>query len=108
VPGSSQDRPDDLAGRDFRALAPNRLRVADFTYIGTGAGTACTALVIDAFSRMIAGWRTAGHHRLTLVLDALVMAVAARRRQGVTVAGAIHHSDAGSEPGFKGSSQQRR
>ena len=97
VPGSSQDRPDDLAGRDFRALAPNRLRVADFTYIGTGAGTACTALVIDAFSRMIAGWRTAGHHRLTLVLDALVMAVAARRRQGVTVAGAIHHCDAGSE-----------
>ena len=46
---------------------------------------------------MIVGWRTAGHHRVTLVLDALVMAVAARRREGVTVAGAIHHSDAGSE-----------
>jgi len=57
------------------------------------AGTVYTALVIDAFSRIILGWRTAGHHRMTLVLDALVMAVAARRREGVTVAGAIHHSD---------------
>ncbi len=52
------------------------------TYVGTWAGTVYTALVIDAFSRMIVGWRTAGHHRVTLVLDALVMAVAARRRQG--------------------------
>src|SRR5258708_19176399 len=46
---------------------------------------------------MIVGWRTAGHHGMTLVLDALVMAVAARRRGGVGVAGAIHPSDAGSE-----------
>ena len=97
VPDSSQDRPGDLVNRDFRACAPNRLWVVDFTYIATWAGTVCTALVIDAFSRMIAGWRTAGHHRMTLVLDALVMAVAARRRKGVTVAGAVHHSDAGSE-----------
>ena len=92
-----QDRPGDLVDRDFGAAAPNRLWVVDFTYVGTGAGTVYTALVIDAFSRMIVGWRTAGHHRMTLVLDALVMAVAARRREGVSVAGAIHHSDAGSE-----------
>jgi putative transposase len=97
VPDSSQDRPGDLVDRDFRACAPNRLWVVDFTYVATWAGTVYTALVIDAFSRMILGWRTAGHHRMTLVLDALVMAVAARRREGVTVAGAIHHSDAGSE-----------
>ncbi len=97
VPDSSQDRPGDLAGRDFCAVAPNRLQLAGFTYVATWAGTVCTALVIDAFSRMIVGWRTAGHHRMTLVLDALVMAVAARRREGVTVAGAVHHSDAGSE-----------
>ena len=82
---------------DFRACAPNGLWVVDFTYVATWAGTVYTALVIDAFSRMIVGWRTAGHHRMTLVLDALVMAVAARRREGVTVAGAVHHSDAGSE-----------
>src|SRR5258708_1967841 len=97
VPDASQDRPGDLVDRDFRAPAPNRLWVVDFTYVGTWAGTVYTALVIDAFSRMIAGWRTAGHHRMTLVLDALVMAVAARRREGVSVAGAVHHSDAGSE-----------
>ena len=97
VPDSSQDRPGDLVNRDFRAVAPNRLWVVDFTYVATWAGTVYTALVIDAFSRMIVGWRTAGHHRMTLVLDALVMAVAARRREGVTVTGAIHHSDAGSE-----------
>ena len=93
VPDSSQERPGDLVDRDFRAVAPNRLQVVDFTYVATWAGTVYTALVIDAFSRMIVGWRTAGHHRVTLVLDALVMAVAARRREGVTVAGAIHHSD---------------
>ena len=97
VADASQDRPGDLVDRDFGAAAPNRLWVVDFTYVGTGAGTVYTALVIDAFSRMIVGWRTAGHHRMTLVLDALVMAVAARRREGVSVAGAIHHSDAGSE-----------
>src|SRR5258708_35557844 len=97
VPDAPQDRPGDLLDRDFRAPAPNRLWVVVFTYGGTWAGTVYTALVIDAFSRMIVGWRTAGHHRMTLVLDALVMAVAARRREGVSVAGAIHHSDAGSE-----------
>ena len=97
VADASQDPPGDLVDRDFGAAAPNRLWVVDFTYVGTGAGTVYTALVIDAFSRMIVGWRTAGHHRMTLVLDALVMAVAARRREGVSVAGAIHHSDAGSE-----------
>src|SRR5260221_39856 len=97
VPDASQDRPGDLVERDFRAPAPNRLWVVDFTYVGTWAGTVYTALVIDAFSRMIVGWRTAGHHRMTLVLDALVMAVAARRRQGVSLAGGIPHSDAGSE-----------
>jgi len=97
VPDSSQDRPGDLVNRDFRAVAPNRLQLVDFTYIATWAGTVYTALVIDAFSRMIVGWRTAGHHRMTLVLDALVMAVAARRREGVTVAGAnVHVACAGS------------
>ena len=65
--------------------------------MATWAGTAYTALVIDAFSRLIAGWRTAASHSTDLVLDALVMAVTCRARQGVKVAGLIHHSDAGSE-----------
>jgi putative transposase len=61
--------------------------------VSTWAGTAYTAFVIDAFSRLIAGWATAAYHRTELVLDALVMAVTYRARQGVKVAGLIHHSD---------------
>jgi putative transposase len=79
--------------RDFAPDAPDRLQLVDFTFVATWAGTAYTALVIDAFSRLIAGWRTAAHHRTDLVLDALVMAVTYRARQGVNVAGLVHHSD---------------
>jgi putative transposase len=101
----SQPRPADLVNRDFAPDAPDRLWVVDFTFVATWAGTAYTAFVIDAFSRLIAGWRTAAHHSTGLVLDALVMAVAYRARQGVKVAGLIHHSDAGSEGGFNRSLQ---
>jgi putative transposase len=97
VPDPSQDRPEDLVRRDFAPPAPDRLWVVDFTYVRTWAGTAYTAFVIDAFSRLIAGWRTCARHDTGLVLDALVMAVTYRARQGVKVAGLICHSDAGSE-----------
>jgi putative transposase len=97
VPDPAQQRPADLVSRDFAPDAPDRLWVVDFTFVATWAGTACTAFVIDAFARLIAGWRTAAHHSTALVLDALVMAVTYRARQGVNVAGLIHHSDAGSE-----------
>jgi putative transposase len=97
VPDPSQDRPEDLVNRGFAPDAPDRLRVVDFTFVSTWAGTAYTAFVIDAFSRLITGWRTAASHSTGLVLDALVMAVTYRARQGVKVAGLIHHSDAGSE-----------
>jgi putative transposase len=96
-PDPSQDRPEDLVNRDFVPDAPDRLWVVDFTFVPTWAGTAYTALVIDAFARLITGWRTAAGHSTGLVLDALVMAVTYRARQGVKVAGLIHHSDAGSE-----------
>jgi len=97
VADPSQQRPADLVNRDFAPPAPDRLWVVDFTFAGTRAGTAYTAFVIDAFARLIAGWRTAACHDTGLVLDALVMAVTYRARQGVKVAGLIHHSDAGSE-----------
>jgi putative transposase len=93
----SQDRPEDLVNRDFAPDAPDRLWVVDFTFVSTWAGTAYTAFVIDAFARLIAGWRTAASHGTDLVLDALVMAVTYRACQGVKVAGLTHHSDAGSE-----------
>jgi len=97
VPDPAQDRPADLVNRDFAPPAPDRLWVVDFTFVGTRAGTAYSAFVIDAFARLIAGWRTAASHSTDLVLDALVMAVTYRARQGVKVAGLTHHSDAGSE-----------
>ena len=93
----SQDRPEDLVNRDFAPDAPDRLWVVDFTFVSTWAGTAYTAFVIDAFARLITGWRTAASHSTDLVLDALVMAVTYRARQGVKVAGLTHHSDAGAE-----------
>ena len=97
VPDPSQDPRADLVNRDFAPPAPDRLWVVDFTFVATRAGTAYTAFVIDAFARLIAGWRTAASHGTDLVLDALVMAVTYRARQGVKVAGLIHRSDAGSE-----------
>ena len=93
VPDPSQDRPADLVNRDFAPPAPDRLWVVDFTFVATWAGTAYTAFVIDAFARLIAGWRTAASHGTDLVLGALVMAVTYRARQGVKVAGLTHHSD---------------
>jgi putative transposase len=71
--------------------------VVDFTFVATWAGTAYTVLVIDAFARLMADWRTATHHSTGLVLDALLMAVTYQARQGVKVAGLIHYCDAGSE-----------
>lgn len=93
----SLERPPDRVKRQFAADAPDRLWVVDFTYVPTGEGTACTALVVDVFSRLIPGWAMSGRHNADLVLDALVMAVACRVRQGARVAGLVCHSDVGSE-----------
>jgi putative transposase len=53
------------------------------------------SFVIDVFSRRIVGWQLATHMRTDLVLDALQMALA-RRRRGADVE-LVHHSDAGSQ-----------
>ena len=90
--------PPDLVNRDFRAPAPNRLWVVDITYVPlSGGGFAYVAFVIDVFSKMITGWKAAGHLRASLALDALEMAISARLRSGQQVAGVIHHSDHGSQ-----------
>ena len=83
-------RPADLVERRFVAAAPNRLWVADLTYVATWSGVTYVAFVIDVFSRRILGWQTATHLRTDLALDALEMAL--WQRQG-EVAGLIHHSD---------------
>jgi putative transposase len=80
----------DLVDRNFSVDTPNRLWVADITYIPTGAGVLFLAVVLDAFSRRIVGWAMANHLRTELVLDALNMALGQRRPDAV-----IHHSDQG-------------
>jgi putative transposase len=93
VPGATGSRPADLLDRDFTAPAPNRRWVADITYVDTACGFAYTAFVTDLFSRKIVGWQVADHLRAGLTLDALEMAIFARKDQlGGEL---VHHSDRG-------------
>jgi putative transposase len=94
TPETAGLRPTDLVERQFTAPVPNRLWVADLTYVRTWSGFVYAALVIDAFSRMIVGWQLASHLRTDLALDALEMAI--WRRQ-VQLDGLVHHSDRGSQ-----------
>jgi putative transposase len=75
IPADVSARPADLVERDFAAAGPNRLWVADLTYVATWSGFAYTAFVIDVYSRRIVGWRVANHLRADLALDALEMAI---------------------------------
>jgi len=99
-------RPADLVQRRFRPAAPNRLWVADFTYVSTWSGTVYVAFVIDAYARRILGWRASTNMRTDLVLDTIEQAIWTREREGVTdLAGLTHHHDNGSQGGFNWSSQ---
>ncbi len=80
----------DLVDRQFTAAGPDRLWVADITYVPTGAGFLYLAVVLDAWSRRVIGWAMDTHLRTDLVLAALDMALAQRRPTEV-----IHHSDHG-------------
>ncbi len=84
----------DLVGRQFTASAPNQLWVTDLTFVSTWAGVAYVCFIVDAFSRMIVGWRVAGHMRTPMVLDAVEMA---RWNRGLHHPGLRCHSDAGSQ-----------
>jgi putative transposase len=89
----TSDRPSDLVERVFAATAPNQLWVADITYVATWSGFAYVALVTDVFSRTIVGWRVANTLRADLALDALEMAIWARKEEEFP--GLVHHSDRG-------------
>lgn len=80
----------DLVERDFAVDGPDRLWVADITYVPTRSGFLHLAVVLDAWSRRVVGWSMATHLRTELVLDALDMALDQRRPESV-----IHHSDQG-------------
>ncbi len=83
----------DLVDRDFTALGPDRLWVADITQLPTRSGSCYLASIVDAFSRRVVGWSMATHMRAKLVTSALDAAIVRRRPAG----GLIHHSAHGSQ-----------
>jgi transposase InsO family protein len=87
------ERPRDLVDRQFKASGPNRLWVADLTYVKTHSGWVYVAFIIDVFSRRVVGWQASSSLRSDLAIDALEMAVYARREHDIN--GLIHHSDRG-------------
>ena len=95
--------PLDHVNRQFHASAPDRLWLADFTYVSTWAGFVYVAFVIDAYARRIVGWRASRTAHADFVLDALEQALHDRRP--ASRAGLVHHSDRGAQGGFKRSSQ---
>jgi len=95
VPGDEALRPTDLVEREFTAPAPNRLWVADLTYVKTHLGWVYVAFIIDVHSRFVVGWRASRSLRSDLAIDALEMAVWNRQRDGADLSQLVHHSDRG-------------
>ena len=93
VAETASSRPADLVQRQFRAPTPNRLWVADLTYVKTHAGWVYVAFIIDVCSRYVVGWQASRSLRTDLALDALEMALWGRR--GQRLEGLVHHSDRG-------------
>ncbi|WP_420831994.1 IS3 family transposase [Nocardia huaxiensis] len=87
----------DLVRRKFSPAAPNRLWVADFTYVSTWSGWVYVAFVVDAYARRIIGWRTSTSMTTGLVLDAIEHAIWTRNRDGWDVKDVVHHNDRGSQ-----------
>lgn len=89
-------RPADLVDRQFVASAPNRLWVADLTYVRTWSGFVYVSFVTDVFSRRIVGWQASRSLRTDLALNALEQAIWERNRTGAgNLDGLVHHSDRG-------------
>ena len=80
VPDLAAQRARDLVSRNFTPPAPDRLWVADITYVSTWSGWVYVAFVVDAYARRILGWRTGTCMSTQLVLDALEQAVWTRTR----------------------------
>ena len=81
----------DLVGRNFSSVEPDRLWVADITYVRSREGFIYLAFILDVCSRKVVGWSMATHLRSELVVDALQMAIARRK----PAPGLVHHSDRG-------------
>lgn len=81
----------DLVARNFSSQMPDKLWVADITYVRSGEGFVYLAFILDAYSRRVVGWSMATHLRTDLVVEALQMAIARRK----PAPGLVHHSDRG-------------
>ena len=79
VSDRTNQRPEDLVQRRFRASAPNRLWVADLTYVRTWTGFCYVAFVVDVYSRMIVGWAASATMRTE---DLPLVALETRRGHG--------------------------
>jgi putative transposase len=90
-------RAGDLVQRRFAPAAPDRLWVADITYVSTWSRWVYVAFVVDAFARRIIGWRTGTNMSTQLVLDALEQAVWIRQRDGANLDSVVAHTDRGSQ-----------
>jgi len=88
-------RPADLVERQSRAPSPNRLWVADLTYVKTHSGWVDVAFIVDVYSRVVVGWQASRSLRSDLAIGALEMAVFNRRCQGADLSQLTHHSDRG-------------
>ena len=96
-PGDEAGRPRDLVDRRFSAGAPNRLWVADLTYVRTWTGFVYVAFITDVYSRTIVGWQASRSLRSDLALDALEQAIWARCGRGRRLDELVHHSDRGGQ-----------
>lgn len=93
VKGKGVDFCPDLVQRDFTATGPNRLWVADITYVRTLKGFVYAAFATDVFSTTIVGWALSDSMTIeALPLQALKQAIWNAR----STTGLIHHSDHGS------------
>ena len=94
IPAENAARPVDLVDHRFEADRPNRLWVADITYVTTWSGVAYVAFVVDVYSRFIVGWRVSTSLRTDLALDALEQAIWARNPKTTDPdSRLVHHSD---------------
>ena len=86
-----------LIDQDFSAECPNQKWAADISYVWTAEGWLYLAVILDLFARRVVGWAVSDRLHKELALKALSKALAVRRPGK----GLIHHSDRGSQGGFK-------
>lgn len=107
IPADTGRRAEDLLDRDFTAPQPNHTWVMDFTYVRTWSGFVYVAFIVDVYAQCIVAWHAQTTMHTDLVVIPLRMALWSRQHHGTPVAPNTLrvHSDAGSQGGFKWSSQ---